>query len=218
MEKLENLELVEVERNEKDTNLKLLMLDNESGYIYDVKFNKQKYNKDINKFEDNEEQAKWANEKLVEYLGFDWDNAERAIGKKLDVYVYEGNRPFNSFWESTSLAKPDAELEKKIRSGYKTKILEIKDNGNAYQIIVEINGQKYGIANTFENGNFRYADWINSRNMYFPNGAKIKSAKANFKKQFGIDVDEKDSLVGKEIVVFPAKAGANIYLKFENAE
>lgn len=210
MEKLENLELVEVERNEKDTNLTLLLLDNEAGFIYPVKFNKQKWNNEVKKFEDNPEQLKWVNEKLNEYLGFDWDNAEKAIGKEFDVYVYE---KFNSLWKSEQLAKPDEELEKKIRSGYKTKILDVKETNKAFEIIVEIEGNKYSVSNTCDNKGLKISDWINSRNAYFKNPSKYAEAKNNFEKEFGVPVEEKEKIIGREVTIFPARAGKTVYLK-----
>jgi hypothetical protein len=214
-----DLELVEVNRNEKNTNLELLYLDQETGKIYTVKFNKQKWNKDTKKFEDNLEKTIQVDEWLIDALGVTFDSADTAIGTTHDVYVYaDRERPFNSLWESTSLSKPDDAFAKKYRGGANTVIDEVINTGSKIQVRFTIDGEKYGSSNSVDGGKLNFSDWINSREQYFPNALKEKQAFENFESIFGIPFEDKDSLIGKAITVYPQKAGRNLYLEFELTE
>lgn len=216
MKKLNNLELVETVKNDKNNQLNLLFFDELEGLIYEVKFNKEKYNKHTGKYEQSDEQEAWANDQLIKELGFGWNNIEQAIGQKKDIYVYDDReRPFNSLWESKSLAKPDEDFYNEHITGVETTIKDISDTGVGFTVFFEIDGNDYKTNNPLSGGSFTYSDWIDSRKAYFPNANKLIQAKKNFKKIFGCDIEDADKFIGSKILVVPAKAGKTVYLKFK---
>jgi hypothetical protein len=216
MEVKQCLELVEVNKNDAKTTLELLFLDKEETQIYTVKFSRQKYNKDIQEFVDSDEKSKNVDDQLQTELGVCYDTAENAVGKTHDIYVYSNrNPPFNSLTEA-SVAKPDEEFLKKYRSGFYTTIDAVEDTGERIRLIFTINGDKYATSNsTEEKTSFNYGDWLKSREQFLPNALKKEKAYSNFTKIFGIPIEDKDSLIGRKIKIYPNKAGKNYYIEFE---
>lgn len=210
----EQLELMEVSKNQENTNAELLFLDENEGLTYTVKFNKQKYDRNIKKFVESKEQEEQVDKWLKEHLDCDYDTLESAIGTRKDVYVYD---TFCSLWESTSFTKPDNEFMKKYRGGVDTTIDNVTDDGTRIRIIFKVDNLNYSSSNIEcepKGIKLNYSDWIASRQQFFANGMKKKKTYDDFESYFNIPISMKEQLIGRKITVLPAKAGNNVYLTF----
>ncbi|BED92181.1 MAG: hypothetical protein CfP315_0777 [Candidatus Improbicoccus pseudotrichonymphae] len=212
----QNLELIEIKRNDKNTNADLIFLDLETNKTYSVHMNRQKWNKKTEKFEDDEEKATKVDNLLTQELGVTFENLETAIGETHDIYVYEDKeRPFNSLFEVNEVSKPDELFFKKYRGGIETTIDEIEDTGDRIRIIFKVENTRYYSSITIDKDKLRYGDWINSRNQFLPNALLEKKAYQNFQKIFNLPFERKDELINHKIKIYPAQAGKNYYLEFE---
>lgn len=182
----ENLDLVEVvyENGEKKAVLKFL--DIENGELLEVNFNKQVY--ENGGWVDNEEKAKKVDEWCKEYFDRDFDKLTERVGDKFNVYKYE---KFNSMWETKVVNKFDVKQKGEI---FNTTISEITDTGSAISIRYEIDG------NTYET-KFTYGEYMEGLKQWFTNPQKKIKQFEKFEKTFGISFDEKETIIGKEIMI-----------------
>jgi len=201
MELLKELELMEVAIN--DGTATMTFLDAERGEIREVFFRKNKYDRDKNKFVPDEEQAKRVEEWSQEYFGFSFDDLGKAQGQKKDIYVYDN---FNSLWESKVIEKFNKDQEGEI---FSTEITEIEDDGNAIHIRFENEGKTY-------QSNMCYSKYDEMRKQWFVNPQKKTKQYKKFEEKFHTPIQEKDSLIGTEIMVEVKVAfGTNAYAEIK---
>lgn len=201
MELLKDLELMEVAIN--DGTATLTFLDADKGEIREVFFRKNKYDRDKNKFVPDEEQAKKAEEWSQEYFGTSFDDLGKAVGQVKDVYAYPN---FNSLWESTVVEKFTKDQEGEI---FSTEIKEIEDDGNAIHIRFDYDGKTY-------QSNMGYSKYDENRKQWFVNPQKKQKQYQKFEEKFHTPIEDKDSLIGKEIMVEVKVAfGTNAYAEIK---
>lgn len=182
----ENLQLVEVvyENNGKKAVLKFL--DIENGELLEVNFNKQIYVN--NDWADDEEKAKKVDEWCKEYFDRDFDKLTERVGDEFNVYKYE---TFNSMWETQVIKKFDVKQKGEI---FNTEIKEIVDTGTAISIRYDIDGDLYETKYT-------YGEYMEEMKQWFTNPQKKKKQFERFEKTFGVPYEDKDSILGKEVMI-----------------
>ncbi|EUJ33535.1 hypothetical protein MFLO_02528 [Listeria floridensis FSL S10-1187] len=185
-EKLEQLELVEVIL--KDGKATLQFVDMERGELREVIFNKNVYDADKGEFVPSDEKAQKVEEWCQEYFGVTFDNLPSAVGVEKDVYTYD---KFNSLWESEQIAKFDKDMVGQIIS---STVTGVDDDGIGIHIKFEYDGQTY-------QSNMNYSDYMETLKQWFKNPQKQTKQYEKFEEKFGIPVEDKEELVGKEIMI-----------------
>jgi hypothetical protein len=197
MELLENLELVDVQREDKKAIL--IFLDSERGEIRQVNFNLQSYSQDSKKFVDDPEKEKKVAEWCDEYFKLPFDQLEKAIGERRDVFCYDN---FNSLFEVAMVQKFSEDYVGQIIS---TTVKDIVDDGKKISIKFEFEGQLY-------ESKMQYADYLESRNEWHVNPIKRRKQYAKFEEKFHIPVERMEEMIGKNILIEVKKAyGKFIY-------
>ena len=145
MEILENLELVDVQREDKKA--LLIFLDQERGEVREVSFNQQSYNQDSKKFVDDPQKAEKVEEWCQEYFGLTFDELEKAVGERRDIYCYP---KFNSLFEVIQIQKFDEDMVGQI---FTTEIKHAEDDGKKISLQFEYEGGLY-------ESKMQYADYL----------------------------------------------------------
>ena len=183
-----NLELVAVEYDQGGQKAVLTFLDAEQGFIRDVNFNKQIFDNDANKFVNDAEKAEKVEQWCQDFFGVTFENLTEAIGSKQTVYVYDG---FNSLFEVTQVDKFPREWVGQI---FSTTIESVEDTGQRISI-------KYKIEDKLLETKLQYSDYVEALKQWFVNPQKKEKQFAKFKERYGISFDEKDKLIGKDVMV-----------------
>ncbi|EAD7568595.1 hypothetical protein AF829_12725 [Listeria monocytogenes] len=185
-EKLEQLELVEVVIKEGKATLQFI--DMERGELREVIFNKNVFDKEKNEFVPDEEKAAKVEEWCQEYFQLTFDDLSKAVGEKRDVYAYD---KFNSLWESEQIAKFDKDMVGQIIS---STVKDVTDDGIGVHIKFEYEGELY-------QSNMTYSDYMETMKKWFTNPQKQRKQYEKFEEKFGICIDNKEELIGKDIMV-----------------
>ena len=180
----EDLTLIEVEY--KDKSALLTFLDEDCGEIREVKFNKQVW--DNGSYVDDADKEKMVEEWCQKYFEVSFDNLSQAVGVKKDVYCYDG---FNSLWECNTVSKFSKDNVGEI---FTTEIKEVIDDGKGIHITFEYNGSTY-------ESKMMYAKYVEVRKEWFPDPQKKNKRYGDFKKKFGVSVEDAEEIVGNEIMV-----------------
>ncbi len=186
MEIRKNLELVDV--NFDGEKAIMTFLDEKKGQVLDVNFNKQSYDSDSKKFVDDKEKSKKVDEWCKEYFDTTFKKLPDCIGVKKDIYVYE---KFNSLWEVSEIKRFEVADEGEI---FTTTIKSIEDDGIGIKISYDWNDAEYRT-------NMGYSDYIKSSEKWYENPQKKARQFKKFEDKFGVPFEEKDTLIGKEIMV-----------------
>lgn len=182
----ENLELVEVVYENNDKKAVLKFLDIENGELLEVNFNKQVYvNGD---WADDKEKAEKVDHWCKQYFDRDFSNLSERVGDSFNVYVYEN---FNSMWESQVVNKFETSQKGEIMT---TEISEVEDTGTAIAIRYEIEDKLYETKYT-------YGEYREELKQWFTNPQKKKKQFERFEKMFGITYEDRESIIGKEIMI-----------------
>lgn len=186
MELLKDLELVEVAID--DGKAVLTFLDEEHGEIREVNFNKKIYDSDKNKWVEDAAKAEKVEKRSKEYFNLSFDELGKAVGERHNIYAYE---KFNSLWEVEQIEKFDKEMLGQI---IETQIKEIEDDGKAIRVKFEYEGKLY-------ESKMSYADYMETRKQWFVNPQKKTKQFAKFESKFHVPFEEKETLIGKSIMV-----------------
>lgn len=182
----EDLELVEVEYTNDNKRAILKFLDMENGELLEVNFNKQAW---VNgEYVDDEEKAAKVDEWCQKYFDTTFDDLASKVGETHDVYKYE---KFNSLWEADEVNKFDVKQKGQI---FTTNIESISDTGQKISIRYKVDGDLYETK-------YQYADYVEQLNQFFPNPQKKLKQYKKFKDLFGVDVENADEIISKEIMV-----------------
>lgn len=182
----ENLELVEVVYENNDKKAVLKFLDVENGELLEVNFNKQVYvNGD---WADDKEKAEKVDQWCKEYFDRDFSDLSERVGDSFNVYVYEN---FNSMWESQVVNKFETSQKGEIMT---TEIGEVEDTGTAIAIRYEIDNKLYETKYT-------YGEYREELKQWFTNPQKKKKQFERFEKMFGVTYEDRESIIGKEIMI-----------------
>ncbi|HDU1200506.1 TPA: hypothetical protein REU87_002916 [Listeria monocytogenes] len=185
-EKLEQLELVEVVIKEGKATLQFI--DMERGELREVIFIKNVFDKEKNEFVPDEEKAAKVEEWCQEYFQLTFDDLSKAVGEKRDVYAYD---KFNSLWESEQIAKFDKDMVGQIIS---STVKDVTDDGIGVHIKFEYEGELY-------QSNMTYSDYMETMKKWFTNPQKQRKQYEKFEEKFEISIDNKEELIGKDIMV-----------------
>lgn len=186
MELLKDLELVNVEfEGQKAT---LTFLDEEKAEIREVNFNKQVFDRENNKWIDDEEKAEKVEKWCEEFFGLTFDRLAEAIGERRDVYAYDN---FNSLFEVKMTKKFEKDMVGQIME---VEVTDVIDDGKAIHIEFEYEGD------TYEN-KMQYADYLEVKKQWFINPVKRQKQYDKFEEKFHISIDEKEKLIGKKIMI-----------------
>lgn len=193
MEKYENLEIVDV--NEEPSQITFVLLDEERGEIHDVKWKKQVYDPDKQCYVEDDDKLKQVEDWCKDYFDLTLDTIKNAVGRKATVYGYE---TFDSFWES------DARFEKKDKGKMiQTQVKDIEVNKEYIKIRYDWKGKTYA----------SYKRFTQKRGeTYYVNPVKRNTQYKWFESTFGVPVEEKETIIGKPIIVEVKSAfGVSLY-------
>lgn len=203
MELLEKLELVEVNYENEGKKATLVFLDAKNEEVREVTFNRQKYDEKTSKFIDDKEKAAQVDKWCEDYFQTTFDMLSDCVGVTKDIYAYD---TFCSLWETTQVAK------------FKEEDLGLIDSAPITEIIVDNVGIKIRLqydGETYES-KMAYSKWMESLNKWLPDPNKKKKRFEDFKEKFGISIDDKDELIGKEVMFEVKKAmGKHIYVEIK---
>lgn len=186
MDLRKDVELIEVAYEDDGQKVVLTHLDVENGEVLEVNFNKKSWNGE--KFVDDPEKAAKVDEWCKEYFDLPFDKLTKAIGRKMDVYVYD---KFNSYWESQVISKFEvSDLGKIIQ----TKISEIVDDGIAIKIRFETDGKTY-------ESRMNYSKYVENLKKWFTDPQKKEIQYQKFEEKFGVPVSDAAKIIGKDIMV-----------------
>lgn len=201
MEKLENLELVMVVNDGKKATLTFLYEEKEE--IREVVFNKQVYNNTTSKFEDNEEKAEKVEKWCQEYFNVSFDELETCVGVKKDVYQYD---KYCSLWENEDETdKFDVDDIGLIDTAI---IKLIKLDSVGIKIHIEYNDKVYQSKMT-------YSTWIEKLKKFMVNPTEKNKKLEKFKEKFGVDIENKDELIGKSVMFEVKKTGKFVWVELK---
>lgn len=186
MDLRKDVELIEVAYEDDGQKVVLTHLDVENGEVLEVNFNKKSWNGE--KFVEDPEKSAKVDEWCKEYFDLPFDKLTKAIGRKMDVYVYE---KFNSYWESQVISKFEvSDLGKIIQ----TKISEIVDDGIAIKIRFENEGKTY-------ESRMNYSKYVENLKKWFTDPQKKEVQYQKFEEKFRVPVADAAKIVGKDIMV-----------------
>lgn len=198
MDLREQLEIIEVKFENDKKKVTFTFLDEEQGEVLDVSFNKQVYNEGKKEFVDDDEKAEKVDEWCEQYFKTPFNDLAKVVGAKMDVYHYD---KFNSLWESEYPQKFDADRAGEILTGV---ITEITDNGQKIQI-------KYTIDDVLYASNMAYSSYVEKLDKWFVDPVKKENQYKRFESKFGVPVEDKDSIVGKDIMIEIKTYNGNAY-------
>ena len=198
MRKLENLELIEVSFEAKKAIL--IFLCTEEGTIREVNFNKQSYDSVKGTFIDDEEKSKKIDEWCETYFNTSFEKLGDCVGVKKDVYEYDN---FNSLWEADIISKFDDDMVGTVDTA-EIKSITLDDVGIRIRIVYE---------EVEYESKMTYSKYVESQKKYFKDPQKKAKQIAKFEEKFGVSIDNKDELIGKEIQFEVKKAmGQFVYV------
>lgn len=196
---IKDAELIDVVYKDDNKTAVLSYLSPDTGELYEIKFHKQRFDRDNNIYVDDDEQLKKAEQNVLDAYGVDFDHVSDKIGDKRDIYHYEN---FDSLWEVEMINKFDP--EKDAGELFETKIDSVKDDGVAIHIGFKYNDKPY-------ESKMSYSTYSEARHQYFPVATKKTKRYEDFEKKFGVPVDKADKLIGKSVMVEVKKFGKYAY-------
>lgn len=196
---IKDAELIDVVYKDDNNTVVLSYLSPDTGELYEIKFHKQRYDRDSNTYVDDPDQLKKVEKQVLDNYGVDFDRVSDKMGEKRDIYHYDN---FDSLWEVDMVNKFDP--EKDAGELFETKIDSVKDDGVAIRIGFQYNEKPY-------ESKMSYSTYNEARHQYFPVATKKTKRYEDFEKKFGVSVDKADSIIGKNIMVEVKKFGKFAY-------
>ena len=186
VELAQELELVEVQYDGGKATL--TFFDEEQGLIREVNFNKQKYDTDKKAFVDDADKAAFVEEKIAEHLNVTFDTLTTVIGQCKDIYVYEG---FSSLYPVEQIEKF---TDEQVGDIFSTEIESIEDTGIKISV-------KYKYEDKIYETKLTYANYLESMKKYLVDPNKKEKTLKRFETHYGVPIERKDELIGKQIMV-----------------
>lgn len=181
-------QLVEVVYENEGQKAVMTFVDFENGNALEVNFNKQVYDAENQKWNDDEAKALKVAEWSEKYFNTDFDHISDRIGDEFEVYRYDN---FNSLYPVDVVAKFTKDDVDDI---FQTKISEVVDDGTAIKIRFEHDGKTYESKMT-------YGKYVESLKKWFDDPIKHEKTKKKFEDKFGVPVEQADKLKGKPITI-----------------
>lgn len=164
----------------------MTLFNKEEGKIYEVNFNKQSYSN--GKYVDDPKKEESVKQMIAEDTGLTFDTLGNAIGQLFTVYSYP---KFSSLHPVDVIEKFTPDMKGEI---YSTTIKEIIEDTYAIKIRYEIDGKTYESKMT-------HGKYLEDLKLWAQDDVKKEKQYAKFKEKFGVSVNEKDTLIGKPIMV-----------------
>ena len=189
-----NLPLKDV--NNDDSFVELVFLDDVAHEVHTVKWNKQQFNKNTQKWEDNPEKLQQVEDWCQKEFGVDVANLQKAIDTEHTIYSYPN---FDSLWEVAS--KFDPSMKGEI---LQADIEKVEATPTSINIWYRYDGELYM-------SRMRYEKVINGTS--YTDATKKNKRFADFKEKFNVTVEEaedgalKDRTINVEVKTF----GKNAY-------
>lgn len=197
MELRKGLELVSVEYENNGEKAVLTFLDKERKQVRVVNFNRQSY-KD-NKYVKDPEKAAKVDEWCSTYFQCAYNDLEKCIGQKKDVYCYDR---FNSLWEIEQIEKFTANMVGQI---FQTEVKDINVDDYFIKIHYEIGGKTY-------ESKMGFGIYMKGTKEWYQDPIKKESQYKKFEEKFHVPVKDKDLLIGHPLMVEVKSAfGNNFY-------
>lgn len=190
METIKDAKLVNVQ--EQDGKITLTFLGNEK--VYDVIWNKKKFDTNSGEFVESEEKENTVEEWSKQYFKCSTSELPLAIGTILTVYSYD---TYASLWESQAKFTKE-QFQKKEN----TVIDAIDVTDEAILIYYKFDGEKH-------RSRMGYSTKVGD--SYYLNPIQQKKQFTNFKNKFGVDVKDRGKLIGKKIQVTVKRAFSHYY-------
>ena len=200
MELLTNLPIVNVEI--EDGKATVTFVDQERGEIREIAYNTKSYDEASGKFIVDAEKEKQVREKVERLYGVPFDQLGQAIDQTHDVYAYD---KFNSLEPVTVVAKFDKDMVGQI---IQADVTSVEADNVGLHIQFEYEGDTY-------QSNMNYANYMEATKEWFQNPQKRKKQEATFEKKFDISVDNKEELVGKQIMAEVKDFNGNIWIEIK---
>lgn len=196
MEIRQALELVNVEYENNGQKAVMTFLDKERKEVRVVNFNRQSY-KD-GKYVDDPAKAKKVDEWCKEIFGTTFDKLGDCVGVKKDVYIYDS---FNSLFEVQTVEKFTKDM---VGLVFQTEVKEIILDDYFIKIRYEIEGKVYESKQTF-------GQYVEAMKAWFVDPQKKDREFAKFKDKYGVDIADRDSLIGHALIVEVKSAFGKFY-------
>lgn len=187
MELLKDAELMEI-KNERDHVLFACVYPEKRIYA-EVKWNKGDYDLAKGEIVVTDEKKKQVDEWCHQYFDLPMEDIESAVGRTIDVYVYD---TFCSFWQADMKFKPED-----AGTSFETEIDEVSVDNDGIVVRYYWNGERYKT-------NYRFTKLID--NQYFVDPQKKRRQMSRFEEKFGLPVDRVSELKGLPIKVTIKKA------------
>lgn len=177
---INDAELVDVTDRDGKINLTFLKDD----MIYEVVWNKRKYDPATNDRVESPEKEQQVEGWSEQFFGVPSKDIAKELGSKHDVYVYD---TFASLWENTNKF-----TKEQNGKSYRTEIERIDLEETQISIWYRIEDKLYSSKMSFNQ---------KIRDAYYLNPIKQRKQFAKFETKFGVPVEQKDELIGQEILV-----------------
>lgn len=199
MECIKNCQMIKAEIV-NGTRLEMKFYDAENDLLRTVKFNRQSYDREKGQFVDDPAKAEKCEEWSQKYFGCSMDEVPEHVGAFHDVYVYDN---FCSLWESDETQRAK-KFDSPVKGIIKTKIENIYTDNIGIHVEYKYNGDLY-------ESKYTTAEFIKDLKKWVRDPEREARAHKRFKETFGMDVSEKDELIGADIQVQVKKAFSSYY-------
>ena len=196
MELRKELELVSVDYENNGKKAVLTFLDRERKQVRVVNFNKQSYRD--GKYVDDKEKAGKVDQWCADYFGCGFNDLGECCGEKMDVYCYEN---FNSLWEVEQIEKFTADMEGLL---IQTEVKEILVDDYFIKIRYEYEGKTY-------ESKMGFGTYFKATKEWYQDPVKKEAQYRKFEEKFHVPVENKDALIGHQLVVEVKSAFGNNY-------
>lgn len=194
--KLENLEIVQV-INDGDKII-FTCLDTEKQEIHEIIWRLKKFDAKTKKFEEDAGKYQQVVDWCKQYFDLTPETITEATGRTIDVFTYD---TFDSFWESDK--KFDLDMKGQVLQGV---VKEVLYNTDGIAIRFDYDGNTY-------RSNMKFTELLNG--VYYVKPMKRARQLQKFEDNFGITVDERDKLIGKNIMFEVKAMGKNTYVEIK---
>ena len=197
-----DLLLVEVELTE-GISVVFRFLNEDEGLLYEVTWNLRKFDPDNTKWVKSEEQEQKVAEWAKEYFGVEVAELANLGDANVykDVYHYD---TFNSLWE---IKRTEKMPKDRVGEIFTVEITEVEETSKGFLPKFEEEGKTYGISG------FDTSTFLKGQNKFFKDPVKEEKTKAKFLDRFGISLEDKDTLVGEEVMVEIKQTGAYTWIE-----
>ena len=189
---MENLrkdcQLIEVVKEGDPEEITLVFFDEEVDCIREVHWKLGVWDEDKREMVKSKEKAAKVAEWAEEYFGLKISDLEKAIGEKRDIYVYER---FNSLWEVQIVNKFTLD---NVGEMFSTTIKDVVVDDVAIKVAFDYEGKTY-------DKSYKIAQWNDTLNRFVKNPILRTKSFEKFEKLFGVNPNDADSIIGKEIMV-----------------